>query len=133
MRITHTAFQISTVERVDRFFGELIGLDPVREYETDAELMKQIFGIEQGFRVRWYEIGSEIVEIFIGAFKDHRIPNSLNHICLSVPDRKGFIQRAMGMRFRVFEKERDNKPNLIFIYDDDGNPYEIVEENPTKD
>ncbi len=127
MRVTHTAFQFSTTEKVERFFGEFLGLLPVREYETNPELMRQIFGIEQGFKVRWYDIGGAILEIFIGPFARDERPPGLNHICLAVLDREEFVRRAMEMGFHVFEKEREDRPNLVFIYDGDGNPYEIGE------
>jgi len=133
MKVTHTAFQLSTPEKADRFFGEFLGLKPVREYETTPELMVQIFGIEQGFKVRWYDIGGAILEIFMGQFEGKERPSGLNHICLAVPERGKFVKRAMEIGLRVFEKEREGRPNLVFIYDGDANPYEIIEEKPAKD
>ena len=51
----------------------------------------------------------------------------VSHLCIQVEDREALIRRSMDYGFRVYEKEREGKPNLVFIYDHDGNPFEIIQ------
>lgn len=52
----------------------------------------------------------------------------VNHLCIGTEDRESLIGKALSLGFRVYEREREGKPNLVFIYDHDGNPFEILEE-----
>ncbi len=122
MKLLHTGIQLSTKENVDRFFGQLLNLKPDREYTVPVELMRDVFLMEKEASVRIYSIGGQDVEIFFDIGQS--VP-SVNHLCIRVEDMEDFISRALELGFHIFEKEREGKPNLVFVYDDDGNPYEI--------
>ena len=52
----------------------------------------------------------------------------LNHVCLSVEDREGLVTRAMEAGYWVIRNQREGKPDLVFLYDRDGNPFELQQE-----
>lgn len=123
MKLIHSALSVSSRENADTFFGQLLELAPVREFSVPAGIMNDIFGIDEEVPVRLYEIGDQKLEVFIG------VPSvrSVNHLCLQVDDREKFIGKAVELGFRVYEREREGKANLVFVYDDDRNPWEIME------
>ena len=122
MKLLHTGIHLSTKKNVDRFFGQLLKLEPAREYTVPVELMRDIFLMEEEASVRIYSIGGQEVEVFFDMGPS--VP-SVNHLCLKVEDMEDFISRALELGFHVLEEEREGKPNLVFVYDDDENPYEI--------
>jgi len=60
-----------------------------------------------------------------GNMNDH--DPSVNHLCIETEGRDSLIEKALSLGFRVYTRERKGKPNLVFIYDHDGNPYEIIQ------
>ncbi len=122
MKLIHAGLSVSSEENAERFFSQLLGLDPVREYTVPSEIMNDLFGIEEEVPVRLYEIGDQKFEVFIGLTP---VP-SVSHLCLQLEDRDGFMEKAIESGFRVYEREREGKANLVFMYDRDGNPWEIV-------
>ena len=126
MRLVHSGLAVSSWENADEFFGVLLGLKHSREYTVPGDLMNELFGIDRSSDVRIYEIGEQKLEVFIADSND---PSPLvNHLCIGVDGRKALIEHALDQGFRVYKKEREGKSNLVFFYDRDGNPFEIVEE-----
>jgi len=155
MQFAHTGLRISTIHACDAFFEQLLGLQISRVYTVPSDLMKELFGIDEEYNVRIYDVGEQKFEVFIdpekGSIrKDRELEqvgqegaeremgermdpggiaqiSSVSHVCLKVDDREDLIKRAMDLEFRVYEWEREGKPNIVFIYDRDGNAYELVE------
>ena len=85
MKFVHAAVLVSSGDNADRFYGELLGLDLLREYEVGRELMDMLFGIEKEFPVRLYGEGDVQFEVFMAS---DDVPSPfIAHTCIQViPD-----------------------------------------------
>jgi len=145
MKLIHAGIPCTSIEHAEQFFEELLGLEYSREYTVPSDLIHQLFGISHECMVRLYEMETGKLEVFIASWlkrpsplhsplrqeeeeKEFSIPEYLvNHLCIQVEDRKTLIHRSKNYGFWVFEKEREGKPDIVFIYDHDGNPFEIIQ------
>lgn len=144
MKLIHAGLLVSSKEEAVAFFDDLLGLSRSREYSISADLTNDLFGLPWDLDVLLYDLDDGKLEVFVFPEEDgiepidthgntHFVEHTqvcrpiMNHISLSVADREDLIARALDCGFRVYEKEREGKPNLVFLYDRDGNAYEIVE------
>jgi len=123
MKLIHAALRVTTSEEADRFYGELLALPLVREYTIRQELTSRLFGIDRDYQIRLYDTGGTFLEVFVG--EGERPGQTLDHVCLQVDDRESLKTKAREMGFRVVEIEREGTHDLVFIYDTDGNVFEI--------
>lgn len=123
MKLLHAALRVSSFENARRFYEEFLGLELVREYELDIERARKLFGVRQRFSARLYKLDNALLEVFVGGA--HELRPKIEHVCLEVRDRESLKKRAEEMKFKTIEVERKEKQNLIFIYDPDGNIFEI--------
>ena len=125
MEFVHSALCVSSVEAASAFYEELLGLPLVREYTGRKELMNRLFGLERDFPIRLYDAGGAFLEVFVGA--GSRPGPDIIHVCLKLADRKALCEKAREMGFRVLVVEREGRQDLVFVYDSDGNGFEIKE------
>ena len=152
MRVVHSGILVSSLEHAREFFENLLGLTCSRKYTVPGDLMNELFGLKRSYNVRIYDIGDQKIEVFISPRDENqkegsregsgevsseqngKSPDSIDqnptvsHLCIGVNDRESLIERARDQGFRVYERDREGKPNLVFIYDRDGNPFEIMED-----
>ena len=125
MKFVHSALRVSSSEEASRFYEELLGFPLLREYEVKKELSTKLFGISRDSLIRLYDAGGGVsLEVFIDGKNEEPSP-TLVHVCLEVEDRQALKKKAKEMGFRVVEAEREGTHDLVFIYDNDGNVFEI--------
>jgi len=125
MKFVHGALRVSSSDEASRFYEELLGFSLLREYKIKKELTSKLFGIRRDFLIRLYDAGGGVsLEVFIDGKKEEPSP-TLAHVCLQVEDRKSLTKKAKEMGFRIVEVEREGTYDLVFIYDNDGNVFEI--------
>lgn len=145
MELVHAGLLSTTKQHAVSFFEDLLGLEPSREYSIPAELTNDLFGLPWDMDVILYPLTHGALEVFMFPDDDTLQPTDhhgnthfvehtqiikplVNHISISVEDRSDLMRRAGELGFRVFEKIREGKANLVFIYDRDGNAFEIIQE-----
>lgn len=125
MRLRHVALFCRSEENSDKFYGEILGLNKEQTKTVPSSLSKQIFNIEQEFKIVNYAKGDVRFEVFIGdspPLGDRRI----DHVCIEVDDLPGFLDKCKSSDVRILDIPREGPP-LIFIWDFDGNSFEVKE------
>jgi catechol 2,3-dioxygenase-like lactoylglutathione lyase family enzyme len=124
MRLLHSAARVSSREEATRFYQELLGLELLREYEIKPALTEKIFGFSQNYQILLYQLGDSQLELFVGPTGKHE-GSGVSHLCIGAGDREELKRKALKMGYRVNEIEREGTHNLLFIYDADGNVFEV--------
>ena len=126
MKFIHSAVRVSAEEEAKAFYEGLLCLNLVVEYKGERNLMRKLFGVDKEFLIKLYDVGGVFLEVFVGDGGE-KVP-SVSHICFQVKDRENLKKRAEKMGFKVVKIKRAGKSDLLFIYDRDGNGFEIKEE-----
>ncbi|MCG2715337.1 MAG: VOC family protein, partial [Candidatus Marinimicrobia bacterium] len=121
MTYNHIGLTISESSDIRKFYQNILGMEPQRNFVLNHFLAKTIFGMEQELEVYSGKIGNLELELFI---TDQEISTICNHICLSVSERDRFIEiiKENGYECMVLKREMSD---LVFIKDKSGNLFEI--------
>lgn len=119
----HVALVRTSEAGAESFFAGLLGLARVRETSASAELSRTLFGVSREHRMLVYEGPGLRVEVFL-APEPEAVAGRISHLCLEVPDRAAFVERARTAGVEVREAER-GAGTVVFLADEDGNLYEI--------
>ncbi len=128
MRLLHTALQFEKEEDARFIMEGILKLKLKKEFPLDKNLCREIFGIEENYEVKVYELRNADLEVFIGK----KFPCAgLFHIAIGMQpeEREEIIKTARSFGLRVFEKERAGKDKLVFIADSEGNLFELKSGN----
>lgn len=125
INLDHIAIACSCEENVDKFYGELLGLEKLRSFTIPANLTKQIFNLDKEYKVSTYGADTFRLEIFIVDQDDLPIPH-YNHICFTTDNRRQFIENCTSMGLNPNTVTKGDSVYL-FIKDFDGNMFEIKE------
>jgi catechol 2,3-dioxygenase-like lactoylglutathione lyase family enzyme len=121
----HVGVAIDNEGDIEKFYRDVLGLEPVKRFEVDPNLSERLFGIGHAVSVAVLSRGDFTVELFLSDVpRDH----GYSHIGISVPNRDGVMKRAEAGGFSVTHIERESKPVLLFIRDGSGNAFEVKEE-----
>jgi len=125
VNLHHFAAVSSSIENADKFYKEILGLEKRKDTTITPDLSERIFGIAVECRLLLYSNTDFAVEIFITRGRQDR-KLSFEHVCLSVKDKKSFIEkcRAGGCEINLIPR---GDYFLTFIRDFDGNLFEIKE------
>ena len=126
MKLNHIALNICNVDEITDFYQEILGFHPKYQFELPVSLGNSIFGINKSVPAYFCENEQLAVELFV---LYENINNRFAHICLELPDRDKLINRCISKGYKVKNIQRNNKSNLLFIWDKSGNCFEIKEEN----
>lgn len=121
MRVHHVGIWAADAAGAGEFYKGVLGLDIEREYEVPAGLMKAIFGLNRSCKVQVYSDRETRVEVFDAAGEGRR---GINHLCLSVGNRRDFLSEAKARGADCLEVRRDDHL-IYFIRDPSGVLIEI--------
>lgn len=125
MELNHFAVSANSVEKADKFFISLLGLEKTRDFNVDAELINQFFGVDSEQHLIRYESEDVAAEVFINKQKQ-KAENLFSHVCIVVEDRDQLVQKAEDLGFKVIKVPRkDSDSYYLFLNDEFGNIYEI--------
>ena len=125
MQLKHAGLLCSTEENADKFYQDMLGLTKNTPKILPCDLSQAIFGVDTDLKMINYTDDGLHFEIFVYPQK-HVLPETIAHVCLEVDDRKAFLHRCetMGIKTNIIPK---NEKTLVFVYDFDGNLFEIKE------
>jgi len=125
IKLNHIALNIREVNEVTDFYQNILGFHLEYQFELSATLSHTIFGINQSLTAYFCKKEQVAFELFV-------LPENMNkglaHVCLEMSNRDELITRCQSKDYKVNNIQRDNKPNLLFIWDKSGNCFEIKEE-----
>lgn len=125
MDLEHFAVSANSVEEANKFFVMLLGLKKTRDFNVNAELISQFFGVNSDQRLIRYEDENIAAEVFINKEKK-KAENLFSHICLVIDNRDEIAQKAENLGYKVTKVPRKNSDSYyLFLNDEFGNIYEI--------
>jgi catechol 2,3-dioxygenase-like lactoylglutathione lyase family enzyme len=123
--LEHFAVSANSVDEADKFFVTLLELEKTRDFEVNAELIDQFFGVNSDQRLLRYEDDNIAAEVFINKEKK-KAENLFSHVCLVIDNRDELIQKAKELGYKVIKVPRNNSDSYyLFLHDAFGNIYEI--------
>ena len=128
MKLLHTALQFEKEENAKFVMEGILKLKLKKEFPLDKNLCREIFGIEENYKVKVYELRNADLEVFIGK----RFPcTGLFHVAIGMlpAEREEIIKTVRSFGLKVFEKERAGKDKLVFIAGPEGNLFELKSGN----
>ena len=125
MQLKHAGLLCATEENADTFYEDMLGLTKNPPKILSHDLAQAIFGVDTDLKMINYTNDDLHFEIFVYPQK-HVASETIAHICLEVDDRKAFLHRCETMGIRTTIIPKANK-TLVFVYDLDGNLFEIKE------
>ena len=123
MKLLHVALVRTSAATCDRFHGDLLGLERVRERSAGAELCGALFGVEREHRMIDYANEWLRFEVLLAPRREVG-RGHLAHVCLEVEETRELLRRCVENGVEVREVEKDGG-KVVFIVDEDGNLYEI--------
>ena len=109
-----------------RFYGDLLGLEKMKESSVSPELAQKLFSLGREIRMLVYGKESLKVEIFI--IPGFTLPSpSVPHFCIQVPDLPGFLEKVKGEGVTVIAAERGGR-TVYFVEDFSGNRIELKQQ-----
>lgn len=123
-KLNHIALNIKEINDVTDFYQKILGFHLEYQFELPLSLSSIIFGINQSLPAYFCKNEQVAFELFV---LPENINNGLAHVCLELSDRDELINQCRNNGYKVKNIQRDNKPNLLFIWDKSGNCFEIKE------
>lgn len=124
MKLNHIALNIDNADELTDFYQDILGFQLEYQFELPAKLGNSIFGIHQNTPAFFCKNEQLAFELFV---LPEITDKGLAHVCLDLPNREELINRCVNKGYKVKNMQRDNKPNLLFIWDKSGNCFEIKE------
>jgi lactoylglutathione lyase len=144
--VSHFGIQVADVERSVRFYGEILGLEPVTRWVRDQSYIQELVGYPgvelhvAVFRLPYSEAFLEILE-YRNVDRRPVDPATANpgtaHLCIYVRDLDALHDRlaAAGVEFVSSVKSPDVGPNsggkVVYMIDPDGIRIELLETSRT--
>lgn len=125
MKVIHLALVCSSEGNSDRFYKEILGLNKIKSSIVPPNIINKISSKDEEIKVITYGNNELLLEIFIVDSLKAKKPE-LNHICLEVQDREGFINICSLHGLEPIKIVKGDTI-LIFITDYDNNLFEIKE------
>jgi catechol 2,3-dioxygenase-like lactoylglutathione lyase family enzyme len=137
--IHHTAISTANLERLVRFYCDLLGFEQIftSEWERGAEMADKITGLkDSSAKLVMLKAGNACIELFeysnppprLGDPKRPPCDHGITHLCLDVRDIQGEYERLRDAGM-VFHCPPQNMGNVSATYgrDPDGNIVELLE------
>lgn len=124
MQLNHVALNIINVDDVIDFYQNILGMKPEYQFELPATLSHAIFGVNQSLAAYFCKNNQLAFELFVLPETGN---NGVAHICLEIPNREKLIAQCKNKAYKISNIKRDNKANLLFVWDKSGNCFEIKE------
>ncbi|MCD4695080.1 MAG: VOC family protein [Bacteroidales bacterium] len=123
MKLEHIALTVSNPSEIEKFYKRILGMKEVKNFVLKENLAGRIFSFENETQVFLLQNDNLFFEIFV---LPKPLEKGFNHICISVTNREGLVNKAMQNNYEVIRIEREYN-DLIFIKDNSGNIFEIKE------
>jgi len=125
MEILHTGLAVSSEEKADRFFIDILELEKSEPKILDKKLTQAIFGINNELFVIHYQDGLVHYEIFV--HQEYKTPEKqVTHSCIKVTDLAKIVNKCKEAGLKVVEVPKGSVV-ITFISDYDGNLFELKE------
>jgi len=123
MKLEHVALVITDPEEIENFYQNILGMTKLKNFTVDRALARRIFGIDKETPICLLQKNELLLELFIRPVPYER---GFQHICISIPDREGFVEQAVQKGYECIRLKRTHS-DLVFIKDGSGNIFEIKE------
>ena len=125
MEFIHTGLAVSSEERADRFFIDILGLEKSDPKIIDKKLIQTLFGIDHELLMIHYR--GETVDFEIFVTQEYKAPEKQTaHSCVKVTNLADIVNKCRGAGLKVVEVPKDSGV-VTFIFDYDGNLFELKE------
>lgn len=124
--LDHVGIMNDDEGRAVRFYGDLLGLEQIKESSVSSELAQKLFSVDGEIKMLVYGKEDLKVEIFIVPGFTPPAP-SVPHFCLLMPDLPGFLEKAKKEGVRVIAAERGGR-TVYFVEDFSGNRIELKQQ-----
>ena len=124
MKLNHTSVVCSSEEKAERFYGEILGLERVKDFVLDEDLTRAIFDREGECRIIGYGSEEFTIEVFIPSRTPEEARRPFVHICLEADDPEKLLSSCRKEGLEVRRVPRGEK-EVCFVSDPDGNLFEI--------
>ncbi len=123
MLLRHVGLAVSTEDRADRFYRDLLGLNKSEPKLLPSDLSNKIFGLDAELQIIDYKDENIHFEIFV-TNQVHAPSKQIDHQCIEVENIAGFVEKCRGMGVEILQVPKGEK-SLTFVKDFDGNLFEI--------
>jgi len=121
MKIEHIGLAINDSGEIDNFYCELLGMHRIRDFVLHRDVSGVVFGIDEDIQVSFLEKDGMTIELFVSELMNK---NPIDHICISVSDRKLLMQKAQQKGYSYTRIKRPEY-DLVFLKDKSGNLFEV--------
>lgn len=121
MKIEHIGLTIKDPVEIDHFYCEVLGMRRIRDFILYKDVSEVVFGIEEDIQVAFLEKDGMTIELFVS---EQTNKNPIDHICISVSDRKLLIQKAQQKGY-TYTRIKRPEYDLVFLKDKSGNLFEV--------
>ncbi|MGE0089700.1 MAG: VOC family protein [Bacteroidales bacterium] len=121
MNLEHIAISVNHKDEIKDFYIDILGMEHVRSFELNHELVNDIFGFHTDIPVFLIKKGDLTLEIFVAKQDQNK---RINHICFSVQNREELINKVQQKSYELIRIKRTTH-DLIFVKDKSGNIFEI--------
>ena len=126
MEFAHTGLAVSSEERADHFYTDVLGLEKSEPKTVDNKTMQAIFGIDHELSVIHYRGETVDYEIFV--CPGYKAPDKqIAHSSLKVTDVADIVHKCRDASMNVIEVPKGSVV-LTFIFDYDGNLFELKQQ-----
>lgn len=122
----HIGLTIKDRAEIQNFYQDLLGYKLEHKFTLDKHLNQQIFGFYEDTPVFSLSSGVIDLELFLTALPARK---NYTHLSYETEDRKALIEKAKKKNYPPIIIEREEKADLVFLQDQFGNLFEIVEED----
>lgn len=123
MELAHVALNVSSEEKADLFYKDLLGLQKSTPRSIPAHLAKAIFGIDKDIPMIHYTSQNLDFEIFVTGETSLLDPGAA-HVCITIHNREEFLAKCEALSVQVIRIAK-GEGFLVFVKDLDGNLFEV--------
>ncbi|MBI9065770.1 MAG: VOC family protein [Salinivirgaceae bacterium] len=126
MKINHIALNIENKDEITNFYQNILCFKFEYDFDMPFSLSSDIFGIENSTKVYLVKKENTILELFM-----HSVKSNIGyaHICLDVDNRENTAVKCNEEGYPVIRIERNDKTDLLFIKDKNGNIFELKDKS----
>jgi len=119
--IHHIGLQIIEND-LQTFYIKVLGCIPLRTFNLPKEEAFLIFNLLKDIEISYCKCNDVELELFV----DNSIkPPTFNHVCIHTDNVMEIVNKANAVGFRVYIREKKDKPKTYFVSDSNYNLFEI--------
>jgi catechol 2,3-dioxygenase-like lactoylglutathione lyase family enzyme len=122
MQLNHIGLNISGESEVRNFYEAILGFEPVRDIPIPRTIAENFFHEQTETRAFLVKNGNLALELFLYGNANS---TGFAHLCIETDDREKIARLCKKNGYPVMRMQRENKPDLLFIKDRQGNIFEL--------